>query len=68
MLSGAMSAVNRAESGTLSVLAPAQRSAFVKGLSAYAAALDKMEEGGAKRGGKKKAAKKKAGKRKAKRR
>ncbi len=69
MLSGALGSVNRSESATLTVLPSAQRSAFVKALSAYAAALDKMEEnpGGSKRA-KKKAGKKKARKRKGKRR
>ncbi|MEX0644125.1 MAG: MarR family winged helix-turn-helix transcriptional regulator [Parvularculaceae bacterium] len=74
MLSSAMAAVNRAESGTIGVLPAAQRSTFIKALSAYAAALDKMDAAGSapkKRGGKrgaKKAAKKKTGKRRGKKR
>ncbi len=69
MLSSATAAVNRAEAGTIGVLPAAQRSTFIKALSAYAAALDKMADAGSapkKRGGKrgaKKTAKKKAGKR-----
>ncbi|HXI86443.1 MAG TPA: MarR family transcriptional regulator [Parvularculaceae bacterium] len=46
MLSSAMSAVNKAESGTIGVLPASQRAAFVRALSAYAEALDKMGEGG----------------------
>jgi DNA-binding MarR family transcriptional regulator len=68
MLASATAAVNRAEAGTIGVLPAAQRSSFIKALSAYAAALDKMADAGAapkKRGGKRpaKKAKKKAGKR-----
>lgn len=69
MLSSAMAAVNRAESGTIAVLPASQRSAFIRALSAYAEALDKMEEGGAPakkaRGGRKTAKKKAVKKRKA---
>ncbi|MEQ1930907.1 MAG: MarR family transcriptional regulator [Parvularculaceae bacterium] len=69
MLSSAQGAVNKSEAGTLAVLPAAQRGAFMKALSAYAAALDKMEDGGSGDGrkGAKKAGKSK-GKRKAKRR
>jgi len=71
MLSSAQGAVNKAEAGTLGVLPAAQRGAFMKALSAYADALDKMEAGMGEspRGGKKprKASKSKA-KRKVKRR
>lgn len=61
MLNSAMAKVNRAENATLAVLPKTQQSAFMKALSAYADALDKMEEAGAapaKRKGRKKAAKK----------
>ena len=71
MLQSAQSAVNKAESGTLSVLPAAQRSAFMKALAAYAAALDRMEEGGMSGGAKARKSAKKGkakGKRKAKRR
>jgi DNA-binding MarR family transcriptional regulator len=68
MLSAAQSAVNKAEAGTLAVLPAAQRGGFMKALSAYAAALDAMEEGGAGGGRKAKKAGKAKGKRKAKRR
>lgn len=73
MLSGAMSSVSKAESGALSVLPASQRGAFMKALSAYAAALDRMEDagsGGSKTAKKAKppAKKKKAAKRKGKRR
>lgn len=69
VLSSAMSSVNKAESGALSVLPASQRGGFMKALSAYAAALDKMQQGdgGAKKATKKKAGKKKAVKRKGKR-
>jgi DNA-binding MarR family transcriptional regulator len=72
MLSGAMASVNKAESGALGVLPASQRGGFMKALSAYAAALDRMEEansGGAKKAKKaRRPAKKKAAKRKGKRR
>jgi DNA-binding MarR family transcriptional regulator len=71
MLSSAMSAVNKAEAGTIGVLPGNQRSAFIKALSAYAAALDRMDEAASaprKRGGRKGAKKKAAPARKAKRR
>lgn len=81
MLSSAMASVNRAEASTLGVLPKAQQSGFMKALSAYAEALDKMEmaasapatragrKGGRKAGAKRKApAKRKAGKRRAKKR
>jgi DNA-binding MarR family transcriptional regulator len=73
MLSSAMSSVNKAESGALAVLPASQRGAFMKALSAYAAALDKMEESaaeGARKPAKKskKAPAKKAARKKAKRR
>ncbi|MGE0409557.1 MAG: MarR family winged helix-turn-helix transcriptional regulator [Amphiplicatus sp.] len=66
MLSSATAAVNRAEQGTIGVLPASQRSAFIKALSAYADALDKMEQGaGAPAAkGKRRAAKKKTAKRK----
>lgn len=69
MLSSAMAAVNRAEAGTIGVLPSAQRSTFIRALSAYAEALDAMDEAATapkKRGGRK-GAKKAPAKRKAKR-
>lgn len=70
MLSSAQSAVNRAEAGTLGVLPAAQRGAFMKALSAYADALDRMEAsmGDSPRGGRKAKKGKAKTKRKAKRR
>ncbi len=76
MLSSAMASVNKAEASTLGVLPKVQQSAFMKALSAYADALDKMEmaapasktRGGGKAGAKRKAGKRKAGKRRAKKR
>jgi len=64
VLNSAMSSVIRAESAALSVLPKSQQAAFMKALSAYADALDKLADGdspSAKKGAKKKtAAKKKA--------
>ncbi len=62
VLNSAMSGVGRAETATLNVLPKAQQSGFMKALSAYAEALDKLEDAGAPA---KKTAKKKAAKRKA---
>jgi DNA-binding MarR family transcriptional regulator len=64
MLASATAAVNKAEAATIGVLPASQRSAFMKALSAYAEALDKME-GAAPAAKGRKAAKKKAAKRKA---
>lgn len=69
VLSSAMAAVNRAEAGTIGVLPAAQRSTFIRALSAYADALDAMDETASapkKRSGRK-GAKKAPAKRKAKR-
>jgi DNA-binding MarR family transcriptional regulator len=63
MLSSAMSAVGKAEDGALNVLPKSQQSAFMRSLSAYAEALDRMAD--AEGGAAPKAAKKKAGKKKA---
>lgn len=72
MLNSAMSGVDRAEAAALSVLPKTQQTAFMKALSAYAEALDKMEEEDAapkkrpaKKAAKKKVAKKAPAKRKA---
>ena len=70
MLKSAQSGVAKAESATLKVLPKTQQSCFMKALTAYAEALDKMEEAAAapkkrKAPARKKAAKKKATKRKA---
>jgi len=62
MLSSAMPAVNRAENQALAVLPKSQQAAFMRALTAYADALDEMEEKAAaprKRATKKKAAAKK---------
>lgn len=64
MLKNAQSGVNKAESSTLKVLPKTQQAAFMKALTAYADALDKMEDSGP-APAKKKATKKKATKRKA---
>ncbi len=70
MLSSAMAGVARAETATLNVLPKAQQGAFVKALTAYADAIDRLADqpapAKAKAKGRKKAAKKKApGKKKA---
>ena len=44
MLAGAMSSVNKAENAALAVLPKTQQAAFMKALSTYADALDRMEE------------------------
>ncbi|HOP19225.1 MAG TPA: MarR family winged helix-turn-helix transcriptional regulator [Parvularculaceae bacterium] len=76
MLSSAMTSVNKAESATLAVLPKTQQTAFMKALSAYAEALDKLEAAapaapvkrGRKAAAKKAPAKKKAAKRATKKR
>ena len=62
MPSAAMSGVARAETAALNVLPKSQQAGFMKALSAYAEALDKLADGDAPkaRTAKKKAAKKKA--------
>ncbi|GAB4523573.1 MAG: hypothetical protein Kow00133_11590 [Amphiplicatus sp.] len=65
MLQSAMSSVQKAENATLAVLPKTQQTAFMRALTAYAEALDKMEEAPA-RPAKKKAARKAARKKTAK--
>lgn len=63
LLGGAMSAVTRAENQALNVLPKTQQSAFMKALTAYAEALDAMDEPAPERKApvkRKKAAKKRA--------
>ena len=60
MLSGAIARVNKAENAALGVLPKTQQSGFMRALTAYAEALDKMEEAAAAPKTRKKAAKKKA--------
>lgn len=62
VLNSAMSGVARAETAALNVLPKSQQAGFMKALSAYAEALDKLADGDAPkaRTAKKKAAKKKA--------
>lgn len=63
LLSGAMSAVTRAENQALNVLPKTQQGAFMKALTAYAEALDAMDEPAPERKApvkRKKAAKKRA--------
>jgi len=63
MLRSAQNGVNKAENATLKVLPKTQQTAFMKALTAYAEALDKME-GAASAPKKRKATKRKATKRK----
>lgn len=65
MLSGAVARVGRAEKAALAVLPASQRAGFVRALSAYAAALDKLESAPApaKKRAKRKATKRKTAKR-----
>lgn len=69
MLKGAESKVNKSDSAVISVLPKTQQAAFMKALTAYADALDKMDDAAAapakKKATKRKATKKKATKKKA---
>lgn len=67
MLKSAESKVNKSDSAVLSVLPKTQQSAFMKALTAYADALDKMDDAAAapaRKATKKKATRKKAAKKK----